>query len=120
MPAGLYQIVAGVSARDVSKDRGIAFDTARWFSDPVALARSPDIDLFVEAAKRAFPGLPIYMIGHSMGGFGAASYGLIRILPGDHSPLWTAVPRSSSAVVASTTVVNARSEPQSRPQSWDR
>ena len=38
--------------------------------------------------------------------FGAASYGLMRILPGDHSPLWTAVPRSSSAVVASTTVVN--------------
>ena len=34
-----------------------------------------DTDLFVEAARRAFPGLPVYMIGHSMGGFGAASYG---------------------------------------------
>ena len=34
-----------------------------------------DTDLFVEAAKREFPDLPVFMIGHSMGGFGAASYG---------------------------------------------
>ncbi|MEG0323133.1 MAG: alpha/beta hydrolase [Raoultibacter sp.] len=34
-----------------------------------------DTNLFVEAATEAFPQLPLYMIGHSMGGFGAASYG---------------------------------------------
>lgn len=44
-----------------------------YFADREVIVK--DIDLFVEAAKRAFPGLPIYMIGHSMGGFGAASYG---------------------------------------------
>lgn len=39
--------VTGVSARDAGKDRG--FDTAaQWFADPVALARSDGIDLFVE------------------------------------------------------------------------
>lgn len=34
-----------------------------------------DTNLFVDAASQAFPELPLYMIGHSMGGFGAASYG---------------------------------------------
>lgn len=34
-----------------------------------------DTDLFVGAAREAYPNLPIFMIGHSMGGFGAASYG---------------------------------------------
>ena len=33
-----------------------------------------DTRLFVRAAKRELPDLPLYMIGHSMGGFGAASY----------------------------------------------
>ena len=48
------------------------------------------------------------------------AYGLMRILPGEYSPLWVAVPRSSCAGVASTMVSNLRSEPQSRPQSCDR
>lgn len=34
-----------------------------------------DTDLFVEEARTLFPKLPLFMIGHSMGGFGAASYG---------------------------------------------
>lgn len=34
-----------------------------------------DTDLFVEEARAHFPDLPLFMIGHSMGGFGAASYG---------------------------------------------
>jgi len=40
--------MAGVSARDRSKDRG--FDTSQlaWFDDPVALAKNGDIDVFVE------------------------------------------------------------------------
>jgi homoserine dehydrogenase len=40
--------IAGVSARDRKKDRGI--DPARyaWFDDPVALARDPGSDVFVE------------------------------------------------------------------------
>src|SRR5574337_95506 len=49
-----------------------------------------------------------------------APYGLMRISPGDHQPLRVAVPRSNSAGDASTMVSNFRSEPQSRPQSWDR
>ncbi len=40
--------VTGVSARDAGKDRGVDFGDARWHDDPVALARSSDIDLFVE------------------------------------------------------------------------
>ncbi|MDP2358004.1 MAG: homoserine dehydrogenase [Beijerinckiaceae bacterium] len=40
--------VTGVSARDRSRDRGVEIGAATWFDDPVALARSSDIDLFVE------------------------------------------------------------------------
>lgn len=41
------QVVA-VSARDRSRDRGVDVGSLAWFEDPIALARSPDIDLFVE------------------------------------------------------------------------
>ena len=41
-------VITGISARDAGKDRGVDFGAARWFDDPVALAKSPDIDLFVE------------------------------------------------------------------------
>jgi homoserine dehydrogenase len=41
-------IVAAVSARDRKRERGIALDNAKWFDDPVALAKSADIDVFVE------------------------------------------------------------------------
>jgi len=40
--------VAGVSARDRGKNRGSDISALRWFSDPVALAVDPDIDVFVE------------------------------------------------------------------------
>jgi homoserine dehydrogenase len=40
--------VTGISARDAGKDRGIETGGAVWFDDPVALAKSPDVDLFVE------------------------------------------------------------------------
>ena len=40
--------VRAVSARDRNKDRGIDFGNANWFDDPVELAKSADIDVFVE------------------------------------------------------------------------
>src|SRR5262249_23248312 len=41
-------VIAGISARSKDKSRGA--DTARlkWFDDPVALAKDPAIDVFVE------------------------------------------------------------------------
>jgi homoserine dehydrogenase len=41
------QIVA-VSARSRGKDRGVDLKGLRWFRDPVALARDPGIEVFVE------------------------------------------------------------------------
>lgn len=41
-------LVQAVSARDKSRDRGIDLSTVNWFDDPVALAKSDDIDVFVE------------------------------------------------------------------------
>jgi len=41
-------VVAGVSARDPGRDRGVDLSGAEWFADPIALARSEKIDLFVE------------------------------------------------------------------------
>ncbi len=40
--------VTGVSARDRNRDRGINLDGIAWFDDPVSLAGSNDIDVFVE------------------------------------------------------------------------
>ncbi|QTL02568.1 homoserine dehydrogenase [Aquabacter sp. L1I39] len=40
--------VVAVSARSRDKDRGLDLSGVRWFEDPVALARDPDIDVFVE------------------------------------------------------------------------
>jgi homoserine dehydrogenase len=40
--------VVAVSARARGKERGIDLTKLHWFADPVALARSPDIDVFVE------------------------------------------------------------------------
>ena len=40
--------VTAVSARDRSRDRGVDLDTAKWFDDPVELARFDGIDVFVE------------------------------------------------------------------------
>lgn len=40
--------VTAVSARDRSRDRGIDLSGLSWFDDPVALARSPEVDCLVE------------------------------------------------------------------------
>ncbi|HEX2652065.1 MAG TPA: Gfo/Idh/MocA family oxidoreductase, partial [Xanthobacteraceae bacterium] len=40
--------VVAVCARDKSKKRDIDLSNVRWFDDPVALARDPQIDAFVE------------------------------------------------------------------------
>ena len=41
-------VVTAVAARSRSKDRGIDISGVKWFDDPVALAKSDGIDLFVE------------------------------------------------------------------------
>ncbi|MBO0732762.1 MAG: homoserine dehydrogenase [Methylocapsa sp.] len=46
--AGRQITIAGVSASQKGKDRGISLAHFPWFDDCVALARSPNIDLFVE------------------------------------------------------------------------
>ena len=40
--------ISAVSARDQGKDRGVSLSGYAWESDPVALARRDDIDVFVE------------------------------------------------------------------------
>ena len=40
--------VTAVSARSRGRDRGVDLSAAAWFDDPVELARSADIDVFVE------------------------------------------------------------------------
>ncbi len=47
-PAGGKVEIGGVSARSRSRPREIDISPYPWFDDPVALAASPDIDLFVE------------------------------------------------------------------------
>jgi homoserine dehydrogenase len=41
-------VVAGVSARNRNKDRGVDLSGVEWFDDPVALAKADGIDIFVE------------------------------------------------------------------------
>lgn len=41
-------VVSAVSARSRHRERGVSIDEFAWFDDPVALAKSPDVDLFVE------------------------------------------------------------------------
>ena len=40
--------IVAVCARSRSKKRGIDLKSLKWFSDPIALARAPGIDVFVE------------------------------------------------------------------------
>ncbi len=40
--------VTAVSARDRNKDRGVSLGNAAWYDDPIDLARSDGIDVFVE------------------------------------------------------------------------
>jgi len=41
-------VVTAVSARERNRDRGIDLGAARWFDDPAELAKSAEIDVFVE------------------------------------------------------------------------
>ncbi len=41
-------VVTAVAARSRGKDRGVDLSGVTWFDDPVALAKSADIDVFVE------------------------------------------------------------------------
>lgn len=41
-------VISAVSARDASKDRGVNLSDYDWETDPVALAKRSDIDVFVE------------------------------------------------------------------------
>lgn len=47
-PCGDRVVVSAVTARRRGKDRGVDLSGVAWFDDPVALASSPDIDIFVE------------------------------------------------------------------------
>lgn len=40
--------VTAVSARDKTRDRGLDLSEVKWFDDPIALAQSPDVDVYVE------------------------------------------------------------------------
>jgi homoserine dehydrogenase len=45
---GRQVLVTGVCARSRSRERGIDLSELEWFDDPVALAKSDNIDMFVE------------------------------------------------------------------------
>ena len=47
-PAGGRAAVTGVSARSRSRPRPLDISNLPWFDDPVTLAASPEVDLFVE------------------------------------------------------------------------
>jgi homoserine dehydrogenase len=47
-PAGGRAQITGVSARSRSRPRPFDISNLPWFDDPVALATSPDVDVFVE------------------------------------------------------------------------
>ncbi|HUN40705.1 MAG TPA: homoserine dehydrogenase [Acetobacteraceae bacterium] len=46
--AGRPIAVTAISARDRTKDRGVALSGLRWYEDPVALAADPSVDVVVE------------------------------------------------------------------------
>ncbi|BCG80182.1 homoserine dehydrogenase [Mesorhizobium sp. 113-3-3] len=41
-------VVSAVSARDPKRDRGVDVSSAKWFDDPVKMAQSAEIDVFIE------------------------------------------------------------------------
>ena len=47
-PAGGQVVVTGVSARSRSRPRPFDISNLPWYDDPVELAKSPDVDIFVE------------------------------------------------------------------------
>ena len=48
LKAGRTMRITAVTARSKDKDRGVDLSSAQWFDDPIALATSDDIDVFVE------------------------------------------------------------------------
>ncbi len=48
MRTGRDIVITAVSARDASKDRGVDLSGYAWETDPVALAKRDDVDVFVE------------------------------------------------------------------------
>ena len=48
MRTGRPVVITAVSARDAKKDRGVTLSGYAWESDPVALAKRDDVDVFVE------------------------------------------------------------------------
>jgi homoserine dehydrogenase len=46
--AGREIVVTAVSARDVSRDRGVSLEGMNWHADPAGLATDPDVDVVVE------------------------------------------------------------------------
>ncbi|MEG0845465.1 MAG: alpha/beta hydrolase [Raoultibacter sp.] len=55
------------------RGHGRSMGKAVYYADCTQIVA--DTDLFVECAAAQNPNLPVYLVGHSMGGFGAASYG---------------------------------------------
>jgi homoserine dehydrogenase len=47
-PGGAKVVVTGVTARSRSRPRPVDISALTWFDDPVALATSPEVDIFVE------------------------------------------------------------------------
>ncbi len=45
---GRSLLVSAVSARDRRKDRGLSLEGARWYEDPVSLAKDSELDVVVE------------------------------------------------------------------------
>ncbi|AID30477.1 homoserine dehydrogenase [Mesorhizobium sp. USDA 4775] len=41
-------VVSAVSARDPERDRGVDVSAAKWFDDPVKMAQTAEIDVFIE------------------------------------------------------------------------
>ena len=41
-------VVSAVSARDPKRDRGVDVSSAKWFDDPVKMAQTAEIDVFIE------------------------------------------------------------------------
>ena len=65
--AGQPVVVAEVSARNRSKDRGVDLSGCRWRDDPLELATSPDVDLVCEVVGGEGGGRLAGGIGRSLG-----------------------------------------------------
>ena len=96
------------------RGHGRSMGKAVWYDNRQQIVA--DTDLFVEEARAHFPDLPLFMIGHSMGGFGAASYA--TTYPGklDGYVLSGAWTRDHAGLAAG--VVEQGLDPPTSPTSW--